>query len=670
MPNDRQPDNQPARLSRLRQALVSTLKDYVVTVRWKGEEEGLAAVQNLIHTGPLHWPGLLVLVVSVIATAYLSWPGHGLPIVAAEIWEGEVVQVPLPALYLSLAVMSFGWAYVLVGAAAFGLGAYVLVAAYASFYGLFPALGQGGTLWFILIPIWLLILGGWVASAHPTRWRLPLLFLLCLIASLLTYPALNVQAILRGTWGRLAVAGVYFALVANPRAMKKRPFKPVFAFVLSVIVFICLYGVSLQRSAAGEVLGYTFLSAHYLLGLVSLFWLWIGLDLFRGAQDLAGWLARALRGIVPSRVIGITVFTLWTLWSTMAYLLAHGPSLGLTQFLWSSGWGRGLLQAYLSLTPSPALVFALEYHFYLTVAIALVATALWLTKRASPDALIRLLSLSVFTFLVLYGFLGVWFALGSEDWQAILGFWPLLIFVAGMFWEIIKSAADLLSGAKTQMVSLFLGLVLLFAGISLLELAAQYPYFAKELSLNPFLGIFYLGLPYLLFVFLQQQGFVTSASSRMLVLLFALGMLSAMPSLAWGRILIAPLVWLVAILATVWRSERWNQVWDGLIYTGGLALGFVVFYTHPVIIPIPAFTGFLGRFVELQARYADNVIWPWELRWWCICVAAVAAGLTLGYSLSRARQAPQRRRGAWLALGLAASIALMAACEWVLLGAR
>lgn len=646
-------------LSRLFHALFLALRDYVVNVRIREEATGLTALQSLAGSSPLCWPGLAILLLATAAIIYLSLYGQRFPFLTAELWEGEIVKAPLPALYLALFIISFGWAYLLVGAVAFGLGAYVLAAAYAAFYGLFPGFSLMGTLWLALIPIWLLVLGGWVASSRPTRWNSSFLLLLSLLVALITYPSLHLKAILPGTGGRLVLAGIYFALVVNPWAMRKRSFKPSVAFVVSLALFLSLYALSLQHSSHEEVFAYTFLSFHDLLGLVSLFWFWMGLDLFRGAQSLAGWLAETIKSLLPRRIMDIALFLLLVLWGAIAYILVHGPTFGLL----NPYWEKALWETYLDLDLPLPLVLALNYQFYLIAAICLLAVLLWLVKRLSSEMLMALFGLSLLGFFILYSGFNIWIALSSEDWETILGFWPIFIFITGMFWQLLKAISDLVSGVKAQ-IFLFLALLLIFGGISLLELAAGYPYFNRELNLNPFLGALYLGLPYFLYTYLYQRRYHVAISSRHLMLLFALGMLSAIPSLAIERLSTAPLIWLAIILATVWRWEYWN----GLVYALAIALGFTVFYTHPVIIQIPAFTGFLGRLVQLQARYTENVIWPWEARWWLILCAISGAAAILGYWLSRARSAQGRTRTMFLVLGPALSLVFLVIYECALPG--
>ncbi|MBC7234324.1 MAG: hypothetical protein H5T69_00665 [Chloroflexi bacterium] len=144
-----------ARLGRL---VFSVARDYVLIVRAGSEGKGLAALQRLVRGGPLVQVGLAILAFGVFATAYIGLYGGQFPTLNAELWEGEQVHAPLPALIVSLFIGSFAWAYLLVGAAACGLGAYVVAAAYVAYYGLLAGIALGGTVWFILVPLWLLAL--------------------------------------------------------------------------------------------------------------------------------------------------------------------------------------------------------------------------------------------------------------------------------------------------------------------------------------------------------------------------------------------------------------------------------------------------------------------------------------------------------------------------------
>jgi len=251
-------------------------------------------VSVLLRAGPLGWLGLLALLFNIIITTYLILQGQAYPTLRAVLWEGEEIALPSPALPLSLLFIALGWAYVLCGAALVGPWAYLIIAAYVAYYGLYAGINLAGTFWFVLPPLWVLALGAWAAASSASRrGRIPLLALSLLVA-LLTYGSLGLGAVVPaelGTWGKLALGGLYFALVANPWVLKKRPLKPNLAWGVSLAIFAAFYAASLWHFPDQEMLANVFLAANGLLGLVGLFWYWVGLD----AVSPAGRVSRSLR---------------------------------------------------------------------------------------------------------------------------------------------------------------------------------------------------------------------------------------------------------------------------------------------------------------------------------------------------------------------------------------
>lgn len=186
--------------------------------------------------------------------------------------------------------------------------------------------------------------------------------------------------------------------------------------------------------------------------------------------------------------------------------------------------------------------------------------------------------------------------------------------------------------------------------------------------MNSFFGLLYLGLPYLLYTALYRKQGYTLISPRHLILLFALGMLTAIPCLALGKLFLAPALWLLAVWGVVWRRGQWDDPWDGPIYALAAALGFVVFYTHPIYIPIPAFAKWLADLAQLQAGYGDLVIWPWQAAWRWILLGSVASSLALGAMLSRARSSGERGRAVFLVLAALVGMAVLGGVELLRLG--
>ena len=301
----------------------------------------------------------------------------------------------------------------------------------------------------------------------------------------------------------------------------------------------------------------------------------------------------------------------------------------------------------------------MELDLYPTGAILIVAVILLAFKKLPQERLMTLLGLSLLAVFALWGGLGLFFAFapGADDGSS--GFWPLLLYVGGMFWQILMNSSDLVSGGQGRR-TLFMGFLLCLAGISLLELPAQYGYLEKELSLNAYNGILYLGFPYLAYNELYRQQRYTPVSKTHLLLLFALGMLIGIPALAGVPLAWVPLFWAIALFATVWHAGRWDDRLDGPVYGVALGLGFAVYYTHPVLIPVPAFAAFAARLTDVQLSYVGAPIWPWELRWWAILAGSGVAAGVLGLFLGVARSRTRWLRAAYGLLGLVLSAGLLA----------
>jgi hypothetical protein len=661
-----QPKSKPShRWSRLWSMVISTLRDYVVSVRWSGEQKGITAVRNLIRSGPLYWPGIVVLSFAVIAAAYLSLQGQRFAPVSS-VYVEETVQVPWPALYLSLMVAAFGWAYLLVGALAAGLGVYCLVTAYVTYCGLTLASGSASLAWrsaAVLIPIWLLALAGWGALARRTRWRPILLLLLSLLAAVHSYAGLRLQTLVPLPWGLLLIAGIYFALAANGWVTSRRPIQPVLAFVVSLLLFGLLYAATLRSIPAAQFMPYVVFVFQYLLYLLEIFWFWMGAQLIDTGRTLAEWTLARIEATIPRRVLAPALGALSMGWNIVLTLLTYAYQLEGSVPAASVGWRGAVLQAYLHLKPSLALVSANQYHSVLNAAMFVYVGVLIAKRRYSHEKLLQLVGISLLVFFILYGYLGAFYSLSGAT-EVLAGLQPLLLFIVLMLWETIKAASDLAAGSGNR-AGLLLGCLLIVASISMFELAAHSSHYALTLTVTPFLGALYLGLPYLLYTVLYQQRRYAPAPAEQVRTVFLLGMISAIPSLVAGRVFFAPCVWLLITLVTVWRWGRWDHLWDGLTYLLALGLGFAVYYTYPLFVPIPILARFLNQLVLFELSYTAQNIPPWDPRWWQVFVGVLGAAAILGYVLWQARQSKGRRQVALAILGVLLSVAWLALGEYV-----
>ena len=645
-------------------AIRTSAKGYVRIVRGGSEGAGLATLKTLTAGGPLFWLALAVLVASLAATAYLALQGSALPTVRAELWPGEAVDVATAALLGSLCVMAFGWSYLLSGAARHGLGAYVVAAAYVGYFGLIPGAMRAGDAWFPVLPIWLLVQAAWVGSHSSSRWRYPLLLALSLTTGILTHKGTGFYRILPGRWGPTVLGLSYFFALANPWVLHPRRMRHGLMFRLDLSLFLGFYALAIHGSASEELADLTFVGLHHLLGLLGYFWYWMGLDLIGSAGDIAEWVTATARDVLPLRAVRGVILAVWALALLVAYGIAIPLPVRVLNALSTGPLGRVVLASYAAWQPSFTLGQTSEYALYITGATLATSIVLLALQRLSHPRLMRLFYLWLLALLVTASGLALFtsFVMEPEDQGPSL--WALALYLGGMFWEILKNSDDLV-GESTSRLSLFSGFLLCLAGVSLFELSAGYGYFQKTLTISAFSGAIFLGIPYLVYTYLYTQGHYTPVPHARLLLLFGLGMGSALVAHVTGRLLIAPFLWLTSILAFAWRQGRWDDPLDGPVYGLALALGFVVYYTRPELIPIPAHTRFAQRFAELLGGIVDRVVWPWQLQWWGILASTSVSACVLGLLCGRAHERMGRRRHALLVLGMLLSTGILAVARGV-----
>lgn len=652
---------------RLGQRIWVALKEYLLKVGIFGVSieavyVRLETLSAFVRGGPVSWLGLGALLATIGATVFLTWQRGALPLLSVELWDGTQVAAPVLAAPLAILVITLGWAYLLVGAAGLGLWAYVLAASYVLWYSLILGISAVGTAWFAFIPIWVLIQGAWLANTQPFRRRALPLLLLSLVVAVLTYKSLGVARFLPREIGTLLLAAVYWVLINNPWIVRRRPlaYRPGLAFLVTLALYMPFYRVVIVigQTAPEKLLAGTFWDLYDLSGFMGLFWYWLGLGLFKDAQDVAEWLEDAVSVLIPPHILRVMIFLVWALAVIISYVLIRGLPFGLEKL----ADGLGLAPLFVAIYRWEPLVGAfgltLEYSIYLFAAIFVVAVVLVALKKLGGERLVHLFRFSAFAFVGIWGFWSLQFEIVPQEAEGSLGLWPLILFVGGLFWQLLSGSSGLVT--KGRGVSLlFLGFLLAIGAFSILAFSSAYQGFQTEMALNSFCGVIYLGIPYLLYEFVYRRWQLTHVSSKQLLTLFGLGLLCGVICRATS-LLLAPCLWLLVVLLTAWRWPQWDEPLDGLVYTLALSLGFVVYYSRSFWIPIPGYANFVKDLNAMQAGWGKFTLFPWQTQWWWMLFQACGAGALLGYGLSRAH-----RRAGWAQAGLivlaaAASAAFLA----------
>lgn len=622
----------------------------------------LEILNAFVRGGPVSWLGLGALLATVGATIFLTWQREALPLLSVELWDGTRAAAPALAALLAMLIIALGWAYLLVGAAGFGLWAYVLVAFYVLWYSLVLGISAVGTVWFALIPIWVLVQGAWLANAQPFRRRALPLLLLSLGVAVLTYKPLGGARLLPRPVGMPLLAAVYWVLISNPWILRRRllAYHSGLALLVTLALYMPFYGmvITIGRVAPEELLAVTFWGLYGLSGFMGLFWYWLGLGLFKDAQDVAEWLENTVTALVPPRILSVMILLVWALAAIISYVLIKGLPLGLDKL----AEGLGLAPLFVAIYRWEPLVHAfgltLEYSIYLFAAVFVVAIALLALKKLGGERLAHLFRFSVFAFAGIWGFWSLFFEIAPQEAEESLGLWPLVLFVGGLFWQLLSGSSGLVTKARGVPL-LFLGFLLAVGAFSLLVFSSGYQGFQTEIALNSFSGVLYLGIPYLLYEFAYRRRQLTRVPSKQLLVLFGLGLLSGVVCRATS-LLLAPCLWLLVILLMAWRWPQWDEPLDGLVYTLALSLGFVVYYSHPFWIPVPTYTDFMKSLSDIQLGWGKLMLYPWQAQWWWILFQACGAGAMLGYGLSRAHRRSAWAQARWIGLAVVAGTAFLA----------
>ncbi len=316
---------------------------HAIAIRWRywkkyqfsGEWEGLKLVRRVWQVRPLGRLGIAALIVGSIIAATQIEARIAQPL-------GADVALPLEVTIVGAALFALGWAFALSAAITLPLWGYFLVAAYLDWFGLFIGGNLAGTPLFALPTLWMLLLG-WrlartptvqakpsapqassqpagvesaatttpttTADAAPPRpkhkhWRFWLL-IMCFGAAYLTYGAFRLRVIFTGDWevfAPITLGLIYFVALTNRYTLKRFPtptklpqVNRVFWWTLIVVGAFCTLGIARDPVKAGSS---TLLTMRGLLGVIDLFWLWLGAGLFQGAIGLGKWVTTRER-VVP-----------------------------------------------------------------------------------------------------------------------------------------------------------------------------------------------------------------------------------------------------------------------------------------------------------------------------------------------------------------------------------
>ncbi|MBP7686929.1 MAG: hypothetical protein KA765_03440 [Thermoflexales bacterium] len=661
-----------------------------VAIRWRhfkkyqidGEWQGLKLVRRVWQVRPLGRLGLLALIIGAILAATQIEARAAQPL-------GADVALPLSVTIVGAVLFALGWAFALSAALTLPLWGYFIVAAYLSWHGIFIGGNLAGTPLFALPTVWMLLIGWRVARLQKGRWRFWFL-ILCLGAAYLTYGAFGLRCIFTGDWevfAPITLGAIYFGALTNRYTLKRFSSPPiettsrnaqraaqspseigvrraakqqskipflsilaalreiffvdadsqsppkanrVFGGTLIVIGLFFALGIARDSVLAGSN---TLLTMRGLLGVVDLFWLWLGAGLFQGAIELGKWVAKESIAFFSGRVTRVIFPLLWIGTGVFSWIATHDLSVETTVFAYNIG-----LSEWVNTWSNPD-YWGVYYQFFASLVAIIIFVFFVIRRRWTDDKLAWLSGLWLATYIGVVGFFSNFESFGTleADAAAPLAFWTGFTLIGGLVWEMAKSNADWSKIANDRILALIAWLLLMLS-VCVVTLGAGLPELVMEYTLYSFFGVIYLGLPLVAYDFVCERKGYEALSMWNLLGLFVIGVLSASLVLgldpkAGAYFLIAPLVWAMGLLLWGKRLARLSSALDGLVGGGALALGFVTFWMSPQILPVP----FLSIWQQWQDRYMLVPLnRPLLLdAQWAFTLIALGAGMLIGWAFTR-----------------------------------
>jgi len=561
--------------------------NYLKEMRWEDDEKvGVSLVRQFWNSGFLGKLSLLLLIISLILTVRIINSPEQTTMFGTSI-IGMIGIVTAFSFLTVFAVSQPSWLF-------------FILSVYICWFLLPIGVNLAGT-WKTAIPVlWLLFLG-WLNSSknsHNTKINLSFLFI-CLGAGNLLFRPFGFNHIIPDQFnliGRIILGVVIFGLLNIPDLKKRsgtiNPFlnKINLVFLISLLLFgiYLLFACIKDFPSSYDNL---LLNMKGALGLVDLFWFWLGWTVFAGIMDMAEFGVRQSEKIFSARFIKTISPVLWGLSLILSWLSTRSSALPILIFLdkigfldWVYSW-------------SDPLYFSV-YDFLWWNGIVFVLYIFFLIRHKLDLKILKVLNMIwAGAFFCLLSYYQSMFGMGSLDVTSMVTLtnWTSFVLIGGILWEFAKSgASNWESDSKTRVLALS-ALLLLLLSIAAVTLGAKLPDLNNEYTLYSFLGTLYVGFPLALLALLPKFIKFEPIPGKYLLSYFMAGCLSAIITLSinpfsgW-HFLLVPLLWGFAFVFLGEKVFKPGKKVQSAIIGAAISLGFITFWFSPEYIPIPFLT--------------------------------------------------------------------------------
>jgi len=374
----------------------------------------------------------------------------------------------------------------------------------------------------------------------------------------------------RNLWSLMIPALIIF-LIENHLALRKKKKKnPWPSFFISFgVTLLFLIIVNISSPTISSFASNLSLYLTAVMYLISIIWFILGVDVVELAELQASWITKFLKRIFAKKFIYLLVFLFWNSELIIYFFFRLRIPL-----IWE---------------------MTLRVNFYITLGFFVLTFVLWWLKKLNISNLLFLFSLSIISLLLIRGYYGEYFALGSGGTAA--GLFLLILLFIGLIWNIIRSGARFVDGNSKSFPSagrlfLYLGYIALGLSVTHFFVSAHKFSFFQALSLAYLNGILYLGIPYFLYKFLYQQEKYKILPAHIVVTLYIVGAFlfpianlarsllvslyaqhTLLPSLS--LVFIEEFLKFIPLCFVLYHTVHFKERLDGIIAASAIALSFV-----------------------------------------------------------------------------------------------
>ncbi len=561
--------------------------NYLKEIRWEDDEKfGISLVQQFWNSGFLGRIALILIIIALALTVFF-------------INTPEKIKADSTSI-IGMFGIAVAFSFLIVSGTHQSTWLYLIISAYICWFLLPIGINLAGT-WKTALPVlWLLFLGLLNSTIKLQNQIINWGFLiLCFGAGQLLYRPFGLDRVVPDQLSSVAriLLGMIIYICLSTNVMKRISIKANRFLEKKLLIFfisLLTFGMYLLFACLNDyysTIENLLLNLKGALGLVDLFWFWLGWTVFVGIIDITDFGFRQIEKNFSTKFIRIISPILWGISLVFCWLSTRNSPITILILLKKIGF---LDWIYSWSDPFYFTVYDFLWFNLLIFGIYIV----FLIKHKLDLKIVKLLNIiwasAFFCLLSYYQSMNGMVSLDLTSMKSLTR-WTSFLLIGGIFWEFAKSGASNWEFNSKTKVHAFSAVFLLLLSITSVTLGANLPDLINEYTLYSFLGVVYLGFPLAILDLYPQFFNDELIEGKYLLAFFLVGCASAIiclvinPFTGW-HIFLVPFIWRLALIIVEKKIFMAETKIQNFLVGSAISLGFITFWFSPEYIPIPFIT--------------------------------------------------------------------------------